>query len=188
MRKTYITLSLGIAVVLVWTGSALFAYQDDLTAPSKQFRATNTFPTELVTASPFDRRHTQNGVFGRAIKKSTPMDSAIEAMKNAEGDSEQREAESKVRELLEEQYRAFLVENEQQIEQLQQRLNNLKDQLDRRRRAQDKMVDLEMKRVVNESEGLVWPSQRGQRRVLTWRNENPFDESRQAQPRSNSGR
>ena len=116
------------------------------------------------------------------------MDSAIEAMKNAEGDSEQREAESKVRELLEEQYRAFLVENEQQIEQLQQRLNNLKDQLDRRRRAQDKMVDLEMKRVVNESEGLVWPSQRGQRRVLTWRNENPFDESRQAQPRSNSGR
>ena len=79
-------------------------------------------------------------------------------LKDAENDEQKDEAITAIRGELEKQYEAFLKSNEQQIEELQKRIDGLKDQLDRRRKAKNRMVDLEVERIVNESEGLVWPS------------------------------
>ena len=41
---------------------------------------------------------------------------------------------------------------------MEQRLKNLRGQLERRRAAKDLLVELELKRIVNEADGLAWPT------------------------------
>lgn len=171
MFKTYLTMSLAMAIAIVWTASTISAYpyQDAETTtiqgPSSPATGYST-ARDLYIQSPSPRLilpGQSRSPFDRRNRRANPMDEAIGAMKEAESDAERREAEGKVREILVEQYQAFLVENEKQIEQLQKRLDDLKTQLNRRRQAQEKMVDLEMTRVINESEGLVWPNRSGRR-------------------------
>ncbi len=84
----------------------------------------------------------------------------VKQLAGEEDDERKEEIETAIRTSLEDQYDSFLAQNEKQIEQLQERLDKLKDQLYRRRQAKAKMVDLEFERIVNESEGLVWPEPR----------------------------
>ncbi len=81
----------------------------------------------------------------------------IQTLKDAENDEQKDKVISEIRGELEKQYESFLNSNEQQIADLQERIDRLKDQLDRRRNAKNRMVDLEVERIVSESEGLVWP-------------------------------
>jgi len=39
---------------------------------------------------------------------------------------------------------------------MEQRLKNLRNQLERRRSAKELLVELELKRIVNEADGLAW--------------------------------
>ena len=179
MFKTSLTLSFVLAIALVWSSSTISAYQDQGPARVQgQSSSARSYGVakDLYSEAPSAKLGlTSQSPFARRSRRANPMDEAVEAMKKAESDEDRRDAEAKVRELLAEQYQAFLVENEKQIEQLQKRLNDLKEQLDRRRRAQDKMVDLEMKRVINESEGLVWPNRSSRRSGgPMWRNSDPF--------------
>ena len=106
-------------------------------------------------------------------KSSSQLRELMKQYKEADRD-EKDDLESKIRSLLEEQYDAFLVQNEEQIEQLQERLNRLKDQLDRRRSAKNKMVDLEFERMANEADGLIWPN-RSPRGISSWNTQStPF--------------
>ncbi len=154
------------------------------TAPSNAFQ-----DADQTSATPENRSLTRAlGIarpgFSRRGKPN-PMQEAMQALKEAEGDDAKAEAEDKIRELLEVQYDQFLDANKKQIEELQTRLDNLKDQLERRRRAKSKMVDLEIQRVINESEGLIWPNDKsnGNRANTIYRNfgrtssQNPFDSS-----------
>ncbi|MEM9410125.1 MAG: hypothetical protein AAGA30_03365 [Planctomycetota bacterium] len=105
-----------------------------------------------------------NRTFGLARSQKDPLVAAMEEFKNATTGETKTVAEDKIVDILEKQYDDFLEENEKQIEQLQQRLDQLKNQLDKRRRAKSKMVDLEKVRIINESEGLIWPDRQKSRK------------------------
>lgn len=105
-----------------------------------------------VQSGPFSGRR----ALGTRKSDTQQLRELMKQYKDADGE-DQDELENKIRSTLEEQYDEFLAQNEKQIEQLQERLNKLKDQLDRRRRAKSKMVDLEFERMANEAEGLIWP-------------------------------
>ena len=128
--------------------------------PQQAAPASAEAPTAASYPAPFamSTRSANNGFITPAEESVSGM---AKALQEASGD-EKTEIESKIRTELEQQYDEFLARNEEQIEQLQQRINKLKDQLARRRRAKSRMVDLEFERVVNEADGLVWP-ERGSR-------------------------
>ena len=179
MYKTALTLIFSATILFALAHSDIMAFQQNGPQPTivpavAQSQGQDPFANrrgqrsgQSIKNSPFAQTRNSNAnnlyydiASGYAMNgRRSEMSEAIQAMKEAEGDSERRDAERKVKELLVEQYQMFLVENEEQIEELQERLDNLKEQLERRRRAQDKMVELEFKRVMNASEGLVWPGQ-----------------------------
>jgi hypothetical protein len=86
---------------------------------------------------------------------------ALSAAVRRWSETEDTEAKEKlaadIRSMLQKQYDAFLDANEKQIADLQKRLEKLREQLERRRQAKEKMVEMEWERLVNESEGLIWP-------------------------------
>lgn len=90
---------------------------------------------------------------------------ALDRYKDAESDADREDAAEEIRDELGKQYDQFLADNEKQIEELQARIERLRDQLDRRREAKSKMVDLEFERVINASEGLIWPEGSRRRRA-----------------------
>ncbi len=102
-------------------------------------------------------------------RNSNPMDDATRKLKEAESSEDREQAMDEIRLQLEKQYDEFLAANEKQVEELQERLDKLREQLVRRREAKEKMVDLELERVVNESDGLIWPDRdRGNRNSPVW--------------------
>ena len=93
-------------------------------------------------------------------RKQSAYQKAVARLKDAESEKEKDEAIAVIRKELEKQYDEFLVQNEKQLEQMQERLDKLRAQLQRRKRAKDRMVDLRLETVIGEAEGLIWPSNR----------------------------
>lgn len=150
MKKLCFSILAALFVLLAWNWSSVDAFQP--------------VSTTVNTQSPFGQ---SNRSVVRSLasnrRQQDPLNEAMEKLKTAEDSNEKEEAMDAIRVELEKQYDQFLDENEQQIEQLQERLDKLRDQLVRRKSAKNKMVDLEIERVVNESEGLVWPGRTNQR-------------------------
>ena len=117
-------------------------------------------PTAVVEFEPsqvLSRYETLDGSIYTVKSRGNSIAKLAQEMKNASREKK-AEIESRIRSELEQQYEEFLQQNEAQIEQLQSRIDRLNDQLKRRRSAMSKMVQLEFDRIVNESEGLVWPN------------------------------
>ena len=157
MQKFMITVVCSICFLSLWTASSIAFQEQD----SERSVVTRWVVPPQSPESPARVQTNAPRVFGLADRasqrKPDPMSLAIDSLKNAENEESEDEAKGVIREELEKQYAQFLAANEQQIEDLQTRLDNLRDQLERRRRAKTKMVDLEMERVINETEGLIWP-------------------------------
>ena len=171
-----------ILSALVFCGDAPFATQDRTPALSAE---TNPFaPTPSTPRSSSGQRRViyQDGGLA-VVSNENSIQSLARAMKDASAD-EKEELEAKIQSELEKQYDEFLANNEEQIKKLQERIDNLKDQLDRRRRARSKMVELEFERMVNEADGLIWPEQ-GRGAVRAWRSDDPFANSNRDFPSRN---
>ncbi len=150
MNKLMMVLACSMCLFPVWATSAFQsnAFQE-LPDPPK-------FPLPGIS-----QPNTSNVIRSLAANKrrqADPLAHAIELLKTADDSDSEDEAKDSIRQALENQYEEFLVANEQQIKDLQTRLDELQDQLDRRRRAKKKLVELEFERLINESEGLIWPA------------------------------
>jgi len=93
------------------------------------------------------------------VAEPTRYDRAFNALLSAKDDTKRQKATKIIREELETQYDQYLLQSKTQIDQLQQRLDILKQQLELRKSAKDELVSLEIKRITNEAKGLSWPSQ-----------------------------
>ena len=101
------------------------------------------------------------GMMGDMMVTPTPLQAAIDSLKQAQTEPQRKQSLADVRSKLAAQYDSFLSSNEAQLKEMEQRLENLRVQLKRRVDAKDLLVDLELKRISNEAQGLTWPGGQG---------------------------
>ncbi len=98
-----------------------------------------------------------------AVQPSTRTNSktakAYALLKKAESDEDKKQAEEDLREALSEEYDLSLESHENNLAQLRARLEELEQELAKRRDAKDQLVDLRLQMIVNEVNGLGWPGQ-----------------------------
>jgi hypothetical protein len=79
---------------------------------------------------------------------------AAEAVRNADGDEETSAARKALAELVEKCFDADMVNREKELAELEKRLAKLREQLDRRRTKKQDIMDLQIKVLLNEADGL----------------------------------
>lgn len=79
---------------------------------------------------------------------------AAEALRDAEGEAEQTATQAKLNELLSQYFEQDMVRRQAELEDIEKRLSKLREQLDRRRAKKEEIIDLQMKVLVNEADGL----------------------------------
>jgi len=94
--------------------------------------------------------------FGNArVNTSTAeLRQAADAVRKAKGDEETNAARRKLGELIEKCFENDMVQRQRELAQLEKRLANLREQLDRRKAKKQDIVDLQMKVLLNEADGL----------------------------------
>ena len=78
----------------------------------------------------------------------------LKKIAEAKSGSDEREATEELRSMLNEQFEKRMVQREKQIEELEMRIKKLRSQLEVRRDAKKKIVDLKLQTLVNEAKGL----------------------------------
>jgi hypothetical protein len=86
------------------------------------------------------------------------LDLAKQKLTATKNDQQRKKLVAVIRNELINEYDKYLKQNQAQINQLQKRLDGLKKQLKTRIDAKDQLVTLELTRIVNESQGLSWPT------------------------------
>jgi len=84
---------------------------------------------------------------------------AAEALRDADGEEAKAQATEKLKDLLDKFFEEDMGRRKEAVADLEERLQKLRAQLDRRRAKKQEIVDLQMKIVVNEADGLGFSSQ-----------------------------
>ena len=138
-------LMFSLAAMLLPT--SLFA-QQAVQRWSQSAPTARSFPAPLATATIAGQRFSND-----KIKE------AMQALKDAESESDKDEARDELRGLLEEQYDESLDRYEEYLAEMEEKIKELRKQLDRRRDARMEMVDLRLQVLISDAEGLGWPEQ-----------------------------
>jgi hypothetical protein len=96
----------------------------------------------------------------RGVAENDEMRKVLNAIKDAESNTDKQESITKLRGLLEEQYDDSLDAYGRHLDEMEKKIAELREQLQRRRDARAEMVDLRVKMLVSEAEGLGWPDER----------------------------
>ena len=91
--------------------------------------------------------------------RRSPLDIAMEAYRNAESDEDRNAAKSEIQKELDTQYDDFIDQQGKQVDGLESRLAKLNEQLQKRREAKSRMVELKLQMVISQADGLGWPDQ-----------------------------
>ncbi len=85
---------------------------------------------------------------------------AMEALRDAEAGESRDEAMKQVRDILSKQYDEAMDGYEKYLDDLTKRVAELREQISKRRAARDELVELRLKMMVSEADGLGWPDAR----------------------------
>lgn len=91
---------------------------------------------------------------GVRVKLIPSIRAAAVAVQDAKGDEAGADAQKHLAGLREEFFDADMVRREQELVQIEQRLSQLRGQLDRRRTKKQEIIELQAKVALNEAEGL----------------------------------
>lgn len=94
----------------------------------------------------------------RSVRYGNDLQKALHEFKSAESDDDKDDAKGKVKTELEKQYDAFLERDQKRIDQLFDRLKKLEAQLEKRKDAKDRLVELKLEMLISQAEGLGWPT------------------------------
>jgi hypothetical protein len=89
----------------------------------------------------------------------TSWQTAVRALAQASSDDEKEKAKKQLKSELEKQYDEFLKKDQARVDQLFDRLKKLEEQLEKRKAAKERLVELKLELMVSEAEGLGWPTQ-----------------------------
>jgi len=117
----------------------------------------NYRPPELLQPVPM-----RNGgvAYREAVQQQDQLSNALAELKNAESESDRGKFIEKVRGLLETQYDKSLDRYEDNLSKMEERIKKMRSQVEKRRDAKADLVDLRLKMLVNEADGLGWPDGR----------------------------
>jgi hypothetical protein len=107
-------------------------------------------------------------VAGRGLGLSQEVVSAIQELKQAESDEDRSAAEDKLLEALDAEYDKHLAAYEESLDKLEKRLSELRDEVEKRRDAKEELVQLRLRVLINEANGLGWPGMGGPMDVQTF--------------------
>ncbi len=94
-------------------------------------------------------------------RRGNDLQQAIHELKTADSDEDKSAAKKTIKTELEKQYDAFLENDQKKVDQLFDRLKKLEEQLERRREAKNRLVDLKLEMLISQAEGLGWPTDNG---------------------------
>ncbi len=101
------------------------------------------------------------------VQEPSPLERQIAFLKKARTDEQKETVKQRIRKELVRQYDTYLVASSDELKRLELRLVKLREKLIVREKAKEKMIDLELQRIVNEAEGLTWPKKMNQRRPVS---------------------
>ena len=91
---------------------------------------------------------------------------AVKALQSAKDDKAKDKAKSDLTKVLNTVFDADLKQRQEEIAKIEARIKKLKATLDKRRTARDRIIDLQIKVLVNEADGLGFPSRTGSRTIF----------------------
>jgi len=95
-----------------------------------------------------------NPAMANARRLQEQIRRATESLRNAEADEQKANATVYLTDLLKEYFDDDLSRREKEVAQIEERVKNLRAQLDRRRQKKQEIIDLQIKVAVNEADGL----------------------------------
>ncbi len=114
-------------------------------------------------AFPDQSRHMRaRGVFphpmsDEEMQEIEALEQAVEKLKSAKTDADKTAATKELSELLEKSFQRDLERREKQLAEVEARVKKLRDQIEKRKKAKDEIINLRLKTIVNEAEGLGFP-------------------------------
>jgi len=94
-----------------------------------------------------------------AQRRQKELQQAVAEYKQAEDAEARQSHRDKISEVLSNHYDLYLKNQEEQVQQLEERIVKLRDQLDRRRDAKPRLVELKLEMVISQADGLGWPEE-----------------------------
>jgi hypothetical protein len=82
---------------------------------------------------------------------------AVEKLKSAKSEADKTNATNEISKLLEKSFQRDLERREHEIAQVEARVKKLRDQIEKRKKAKDDILNLRLKTIVNEADGLGFP-------------------------------
>ncbi len=110
--------------------------------------------------------HGHHGILRRAlphpmsreeIQEFEAFHRAIEKLKSAKSDADKTSATNELSKMLEKSFQRDLERREHEIAQVEARVKKLRDQIEKRKKAKDDILNLRLKTIVNEADGLGFP-------------------------------
>lgn len=100
-------------------------------------------------------------IYARDPQQMAKFQEAMNAYKEAESESDKSAAKKTLHDLLSEQYDNSLSRYEEHLNDLEKKIESMREQLARRRNAKEAVVDLKLDMVISEADGLGWPDDGG---------------------------
>ena len=89
----------------------------------------------------------------------SPLEALKQSLQQAKSDGARQKILARIKAMLSSQYDSFLNQNESDLKQMEKRVQSLRTQLERRKKAKGQLLTLELQRIANEATGLVWPEE-----------------------------
>jgi hypothetical protein len=100
------------------------------------------------------------------------LSQAVEKFKTAKNDAEKTSATNEISQVLEKWFKRDLGRRENQISEIETRVKKLRDQIEKRKKAKDEIINLRLKTIVNEANGLGFPGAVDQSEAVPWSRDN----------------
>lgn len=151
-------------LMIAFLPAVVSAQQAEQIAPAVEVPSVQTAPRAVPAV-----RGAQTLVRGLASTPTTAgfwqqtqsdMHNAISELKKSESDDDRKAAIENLRGVLEDQYDESLDNYEKYLASLEEQIKEMRSQIDKRRDAKMELVDLRLKMLVNEADGLGWPDER----------------------------
>ena len=100
------------------------------------------------------------GMMGLQQRPVSPLEKQIGYLKKARTDEQKETVKKRIRNVLSQQYDTYLNASAGELAKLESRLEKLREKLEARKQAKEKLIEIELQRLANEAEGLVWPTKK----------------------------
>jgi hypothetical protein len=90
-------------------------------------------------------------------KEFQDLHEAVGKLKSAKNEADKTSATNEISKLLDKWFKRDMERREKQIAEIEERVKKLREQIDKRKKAKEDIINLRLKTIVNEADGLGFP-------------------------------